>query len=330
MFIAIVLALAVGGGIFLIIFGFNQTLQETSAVEDRLDSLMGRGAAATTTAVAQSGSSASSQAVATAVEKALSNKGYTAQVQDSLARADLKWTVGEFMVLRLVTTVVGALLGYLAGITNSLVVGVPLPFLIAGAFIGYKAPSIWVGRRASKRLSAFNSQLGDTISLLANGLRSGNSAAQAMALAAREAPPPTNQEFARVVAEMTLGIPPEEAFANLVKRMPSTDLDMMVTAMNVSAEVGGNLAQVLEKIGETIRQRMALKGDIATLTAQQQGAGYVVSAMPAIIGFVMFLLNGKYIKPMFDGFPYLCMPICAALMIFAGFIAMKGITNIEV
>ena len=116
----------------------------------------------------------------------------------------------------------------------------------------------------------------------------------------------------------------------MVDRVPSEDLDMMVTAMNVSAEVGGNLSVVLEKIGETIRQRVSLKGDIATLTAQQQGAGYIVSAMPVIICGVIFLLNGKYMKPMFSGFPYLCLPICAGLLILIGFMAMKKITEIKV
>jgi tight adherence protein B len=105
---------------------------------------------------------------------------------------------------------------------------------------------------------------------------------------------------------------------------------MMVTAMNVSAEVGGNLAEVLEKIGETIRQRVRLKGDIETLTAQQQGAGMIVSILPILISLVLFLLNGKYMKPMFSGFPYLCMPICAGLLIFIGFMAMKKITDIKV
>jgi tight adherence protein B len=192
------------------------------------------------------------------------------------------------------------------------------------------APRFYVARRASGRLGTFNNQLPDTVALLANALRSGNSVGQAMASASREAPPPTNGEFARVVAEIGLGVPPEEALANMVHRVPSEDLDMMVTAMNISAEVGGNLAEVLEKIGETIRHRVRLKGDIATLTAQQQGAGYIVSAMPVLIGLMIFLLNGSYIKPMFSGFPYLCLPICAGLLIFAGFMSMRAITNIKV
>lgn len=331
MLLAIILGLVAFGGVLLLFFGLMQTLQETSAFEDRLDTLMGRRAETAAIANPQvAGGTTSSQLVAAAVENVLTRRGSGAGVRESLSRADLKLTVGEYMIIRAGAAVVGGLLGFVAGSTNSLIEGVPLPFAIMGVFIGYMAPRYWVGRRASGRLAAFNSQLGDTIELLANGLRSGNSIGQAMALAAREAPPPTNQEFARVVAEMSLGIPPEEALANLVRRVPGADLDMMVTAMNVSAEVGGNLAEVLGQIGETIRQRMSLKGDIATLTAQQQGAGYVVSVLPVLIAIVLFLLNGKYMKPMFSGFPYICLPICAGLLIFAGFMAMKSITSIEV
>lgn len=333
MIIPIVLALVVAAGVVLLFVGLMQTLEQASEFEQRLDSVMGKrpgDVAALAASTAEEGGATAGQAVTAAVEKVFVKRGYGAKVQENLSRADLKFTVGEYMVLRFVTAVLGTGLGYIAGLTNTLVIGFPIPFAVAGAYIGYMAPRFWVGRRASGRLAAFNSQLPDTVSLLANALRSGNSIAQAMALASREAPAPTSIEFGRVVAEMGLGVPPEEVLANLVRRVPSEDLDMMVTAMNVSAEVGGNLAEVLEKIGETIRQRVSLKGDIATLTAQQQGAGYIVSILPVLIGIVLFLLNGKYMKPMFSGFPYLCMPICAGVMIFIGFLAMKKITEIKV
>lgn len=328
-FIPVILALVVAAGILLLFVGLTQTLVQESEFEQRLDTFAGR----RTTAVVETGSENAGdqrQGMAAVVEKALVKRGYGTRVQESLARADLKLTVGEYMVLRFMGTVLGVGLGYLAGVTNTLIEGVPLLFAPMGGVLGYLAPRFWVGRRASARVTAFNTQLSDTITLLANALRSGNSAAQAMALVAREAPHPSNTEFARVVTEIGLGIPPEQAFENLMRRVPSEDLDMMITAINVSAEVGGNLAEVLEKIGETIRQRVTLKNDIATLTAQQQGAGYIVSILPVLIGIVLFLLNGKYMKPMFSGFPYLCMPICAGIMIFVGFLAMKKVTDIKV
>lgn len=327
--VPIILAILVAAGFILLFVGLTQTLTQESEFEQRLGTFAGRRGGFVEVSEEEQDKSGG-QGVAAALNQALVKRGYGARVQESLSRADLKFTVGEYMVLRAMTAVLGAGLGYLAGITNSLIEGVPIPFTIAGIFIGYMAPRWWAGRRASGRIQAFNSQLPDTITLLANALRSGNSSAQAMALCSREAPHPTSAEFGRVVAEMSLGIPPEQAFENLVRRVPSEDLDMMITAMNVSAEVGGNLAEVLEKIGETIRQRITLKADVETLTAQQQGAGMIVSILPVLIGLVLFLLNGKYMKPMFSGFPYLCMPICAGLMIFIGFMAMKKVTDIKV
>ncbi len=331
MLISIVLALMAAAGVFMLAWGIKATIEGQETFEERFDTLTGRrgGSDAEAASVGEGGPSAG-QMLAGAVERAFVRQGYGDKVRESLARADLKFTVGEYMILRVGTSLLGIGVGYLAGITNTLITGFPLPFAIAGAFLGYLAPRIWVGRRATGRLAAFNNQLPDTVSLLANGLRSGNSVAQAMSLAAREAPPPTSIEFGRVVVEISLGINPEDALASLTRRVPSEDLDMMVTAMNVSAQVGGNLAEVLDKIGETIRQRVRLKGDVETLTAQQQGAGQLVSMLPVIIGGVMFLLNGAYMRPMFSGFPYLCMPICAGLMIFIGFMAMKKITDIKV
>ena len=331
MLISFVLALMAGGGVFMLAWGIKATIEGQETFEERFDPLTGRRSSpdAELSSGGEGGPSAGKM-LAGAVEKAFVRKGYGDKVRESLSRADLKFTVGEFMIVRMGTTFLGIGVGYLAGITNTLITGFPLPFAIVGAFLGYLAPRIWVSRRASGRLAAFNSQLPDTVALLANGLRSGNSVAQAMSLAAREAPAPTSIEFGRVVVEMSLGINPEDALASLTRRVPSEDLDMMVTAMNVSAQVGGNLAEVLDKIGETIRQRVRLKGDVETLTAQQQGAGQLVSMLPVIIGGVMFLLNGAYMRPMFSGFPYLCMPICAGLLIFIGFMIMQKITDIKV
>lgn len=328
--IAIVLAIGVAAGVMLLWVGLVKTLGQESEFEQRLNATRGFPLVAAGPQRETGDGGGAVSAVGNAVEQALSKRAGADKTRELLSRADLKLTAGEYTIIRVAAAAAGAVLGYGAGIVNSLIPDIPLPFAVVGAFLGWLAPRFYAGRRASGRIAAFNNQLADTVGLLANALRSGNSIAQAMALASREAPPPTNQEFARVVAEMGLGLAPEDAMQNLVRRVPSEDLDMMVTAMNVSAEVGGNLAEVLEKIGETIRQRVRLKGDIETLTAQQQGAGMIVSILPVLIAGVLFLLNGKYMKPMFSGFPYLCMPICAGLLIFIGFLAMKKITDIKV
>jgi tight adherence protein B len=318
-------------GIFLLFWSLKSTIESKATFEERFETLTRRRDSTDLVAAPEEAAGLTAgQMLAGAVEKTLVRPGYAGKVKQSLARADAKVTVGEYMVARALSAGFGGIIGYILGNNNTLIEGMPIPFIIVCTILGYFLPRVIIARRAGKRLKAFNDQLPDTVQLISSALRSGNSVAQAMALASREAPQPTNIEFARVVAEISLGIPPEESLSNLLRRVPSEDLDMMITAMNVSAQVGGNLSEVLDKIGETIRQRVRLKGDIATLTAQQQGAGYIVSVLPALIGLVMFLLNGAYMRPMFAGFPYLCMPICAGLMIFLGFMAMKKITDIKV
>ncbi len=327
MVFSLVTALLVIGGVFLIFLGLVKTLQTDSEVEDRLESVLGR----RTTEVAAAGEKGAhgQSALATSLNKGFAKRPYGQKVADDMARADLKLTVGEFMMIKGVATVIGAALGFLAGITNTLIAGMPILFVLVGAFIGYKAPNFYVGRRKAGRLNKFNEQLSDCVTLMANGLRSGNSVLQAMELVSKEAPPPSNDEFRRVIAETSLGISPEDALNNLVRRMPSGDLDLLVTSMAVQREVGGNLAQVLESIGTTIRERVKMKGEIKTKTSQVMGSAYIMTGLPVLIGAVLFLLNGDFMRPMFSGC-FIVLPICAAGMLFMGFMAMKKIVAIEV
>jgi tight adherence protein B len=150
-----------------------------------------------------------------------------------------------------------------------------------------------------------------------------------MEMVSREVRDPMGGEFRRVVREVGLGISHEEAMANLLRRVPSDDLDLLVTAINIQHEVGGNLAQILTIIGHTIRERVRIKGEIAVLTAQQSISGYVITALPVGLGLFIFMINPGYIVEMFR-WPYICMPIGAAIMIVIGFFVMKKITAIEV
>ncbi|MSQ15515.1 MAG: secretion system protein [Dehalococcoidia bacterium] len=327
MIFSLLTALLIFGGVLLIFLGLLKTLEPETGVEDRLDSVLGR--RPETAQIAAKGGERGQSNIATSLSKAFAKRTYGQKVSDSMARADLKLTVGEFMMIKLGTTVMGAAAGFLAGITNALIVGMPILFVIVFAFVGYKAPNFYVGRREAGRLNKFNDQLPDSVTLMANALRSGNSVLQAMELVSREAQPPTNDEFRRVVTETSLGIPAEDALNNLVRRMPSGDLDLLVTSMAVQREVGGNLAQLLESIGGTIRERVKMKGEIKTKTSQVMGSAYIMTGLPVIIGFVLFLLNGDFMRPMFSGC-FIVMPICAAMLLFGGFMAMKSIVAIEV
>ena len=202
-----------------------------------------------------------------------------ANLARELARADLVLKPSEFLAIR-----VGA------------IVGVPLvddraqpvhraasaarSLWVVGVVVGFWLPSFWLNRRKGKRLKAFNDDLADTIMLLANSLRAGSSFLQSIEMVVREAQPPISTEFARVIREVNLGLPLDEALANLTRRVRSDDLELMTTAIAIHHTVGGNLAEILDSIAFTIRERVRIKGEIRTLTAQQRMSGYVVGFLP--------------------------------------------------
>jgi tight adherence protein B len=152
---------------------------------------------------------------------------------------------------------------------------------------------------------------------------------QTMELISRESPAPMCDEFRRVVREVGLGISTQQALDNLLRRVPSEDLDLLVSAISIQHEVGGNLGQILDVIGETIRERVRIKGEINVLTSQQQLSGYVISGLPIALGVGLFLMNREYMLGMFV-FPWICLPIGALVMEGIGFMVMKKIVAIEV
>jgi tight adherence protein B len=268
-----------------------------------------------------------SRGLSSRIDSAVASQGFAMRWATDLARADLKLTVGEFIVARVVLAGLGGLIGYaLQAIAGWYLLALVL--ILAGWF----APAIWVTSQKNRRLRAFNAQLADTIGLLSSALRSGYSLLQAMELVAREGPSPVSGEFERVVREVGLGLSPEEALANLVRRMQSDDLELLVTAINVQREVGGNLAEVLDTIANTIRERVKLKGEIRVLTAQQQYSGYIVGLLPVGLSLILFIINPGYMTSVFQKTTWCGWTMfgCSAAMIVTGFLAIQRIVNIKV
>jgi tight adherence protein B len=201
---------------------------------------------------------------------------------------------------------------------------------LGGLALGFFLPRFYVKYRQGKRLKDFGNQLGDSINLLANGLRSGYSLLQAMDAVATEMPPPISEEFQRVVREIGLGVSNEQAMQNMLRRIASDDLDLMITAISVQHEVGGNLAEILETISHTIRERVRIKGEIRVLTSQQMISGYVVSFLPIALGLILFLINPSYIGAMFQDVCGIAMMAVGLVMIAAGFFAIRKIVSIDV
>jgi tight adherence protein B len=247
-------------------------------------------------------------------------------ISKSLAQADLKFRPAEYLTL-----IVGS--GVIVGLAIFLLTGRSLIFGIVFFPLGAMIPRLYVKLAQGKRLKQFDNQLGDMLNLVVNGLRAGFSTLQAMEAVSRELPKPISEEFRRVVQEIQLGLPMEEALEHLLRRIDSDDLDLVITAINVQREVGGNLAEILDVISYTIRERVRIKGQIAALTAQGRATAWVISALPVVLVLLLFVLNRDYIMTLFNpetrgcGIPIMML---AGIMIVAGFFAVQKIVDIDI
>lgn len=265
------------------------------------------------------------------IDARLSKGKRGSQTARDLARADLKLTVTEFYGTKLLAAIAGAGVGAFIGRASP---EAQLLSALVGFVLFSFIPNLYVGWAAKSRVTKFNNQLGDTINMMANSLRSGYSLLQSMELVSREAPQPTSAEFRRVVQEVGLGLSTEDAMDNLLKRVPSEDLDLLITAVKIQLESGGNLAQILETIGHTIRERVRIKGEIQTLTAQGRISAYVITGLPIGLAIFITAVNPAYMAPIFTfGMPpqaWCCLPVASLTMIVAGFFAIMKIVDIEV
>jgi tight adherence protein B len=242
-------------------------------------------------------------AVTAGLNRMIERQGLADRLSTDLARADLKLRPAEFVAAWIASPFVFVGIGF----ALSILLGneaLRSPIALAVIFlIGAFAPRFYLRFRQGKRLQAFSNQLPDTITLLANSLRAGSSFLQGVELVAREARPPISEEFERVVREMNLGVALQPALNNLVRRVASEDLELMVTAINIQSQVGGNLATVLDSIAYTIRERVRIQGEIKTLTAMQRYSGYVITLLPVGLGVILFVISPSYFGRMFEPEP---------------------------
>jgi len=253
------------------------------------------------------------------------------RIAHQLAQADLKFQVGEYFALIFISTLVGAILTWFLGGRSTELLRGGISFLIGG-IVGFFAPAFYVRLQKGKRLTRFNDQLSDMLNLTVNGLRAGYSTMQAMEAVSKELPTPISEEFRRVVQEMQLGIPMETALENLYRRIPSDDLDFVITAVNVQREVGGNLSEILDTISFTIRERVRIKGEIRVLTSQVRTSGTAMALIPIFLVIFLWFLNPDYMGSFFDMGPWCgfgSLGLAAALIIVGYFVMMK-IADIEV
>jgi tight adherence protein B len=266
-----------------------------------------------------------SSAIQERLDSLVSELNFGKKWRQQLSRADLKLTVSEYAAIHVISMFGFFALGYFV------LFGQQIVMAIVSGFIGFFAPRIYVARITSTRLIKFENQLPDTLGLWVNALRSGYSVLQSMEAIARDAPDPTATEFKRVVQEVQLGIDMEDALEHLLNRVESEDLDLVITAVNIQREVGGNLAEILDVISHTIRERIKLKGEIRVLTAQGRITGYLISGLPIVLALFLYTINPGYMGNLFEnrvcGWPMLGI---ALALIGIGFAIVQKIVDIDI
>lgn len=249
------------------------------------------------------------------------------KIRADLERADLHLTVSEVALLQICVGIAVAvtlwLLSPSVALLNLLLV--PVGFLIGAYLVRAYIPFV-----AGRRLRRFEDQLPDTLSLLASSVRGGFSLFQALQLLARESPEPSKTEYLRVVQEMSLGATLDTALGGLSNRIPTEDIDILVTAITLQAQTGGSLAHILDVLAHTVRERHRVQREIRSLTAQARFSAYLLAMLPISLLGVMFVISPTYISHLFKPGWVLCMPIGALIMSIVGFFSMKKIASIDV
>lgn len=312
--------------IIALIVGIVLTLTRDRQVQSRIDRFTG---GEQISPEERKAAQKSSMVMSSWINDRVSKSSFGENISRELARADLKLKPGEYILLMIISAAgVGFLVWFIGGM--NIIAG------LIGMAIGLFLPRMYVNSQQKRRLQKFNDQLGDMLNLMVNGLRAGFSTMQAMEAVSKELPPPICDEFRRVVQEMQLGVSMQQAMDNLLRRIPSDDLDLCITAINVQREVGGNLAEILDTISYTIRERVRIKGEIRVLTTQVMYSGRLLALMPIGVMGILYVLNREYMMEFFNpknNSPLPCGYIglgCAGLLIVIGYVVMNKIGEIEV
>ena len=317
--IGFVIAILIGLAILAVFAGLLAMISREN-ITDRMYDIVHTGVA--DTGGSRIDLSNSSKSALKELDRRLRSRGLWERISLNLMQADIKMTATEYVLLVAGITVLGGLLGY--AVSRH-----PISALVAG-IICFFLPGTFVYWRRVKRRREFALQLVDVLTQIVGSLRAGYSIAQSLDTVANQMAPPAADEFRRVVRELQLGLPLMVALMNLAERIKNDDLIMIITAININQQVGGNLAEILDTVNETIRERVRISREIRVLTAQQTISGYVLTFLPVALGALLLIINPDYEMRLFTPGPTLCIPIGAGLGILAGFLAMRRIIDIDI
>jgi tight adherence protein B len=320
--LAAITALSIMTTVVLLLFAFWGSAVPQRAVRNRLQGLM-------------SGTSVVEPTSAEALRQAKPEHGMFAGITKGnlgerlvveLERADLNITPGEFVLARFVLLALGAVVPYFA-------LGASFTGIIVGfvcAIVGYNIPKFYLNHRRKARVQKLNAQLPEALTIISNSLKAGFGLLQALNSASEHLAHPISTELSRTIHEMNIGSSAEEALVALSERSGSYDLDIVVTAILVQRTVGGNLGEILDTVADTMRERIRIRGEIQTLTAQQKLTGMVIGALPIGVGILFQLMSPGYISPLFTTVTGKLMLGTAVVLEVVGVMIIQRVLNIEV
>jgi tight adherence protein B len=254
--------------------------------------------------------------------KFLPHSIYLKKRKKKLAQAAVLMKPEEFLGVSLISAASLAFLFYL--LSNSMIIAlILLP-------VGFIVPDLIIESKKSRRMAKISSQLPEALGIISNGLRAGFSFTQAMGVVISEISGPICEEFSKVLRENSLGKPLEEALTNMSDRTDDEDLDMFVTALIIQRQVGGNLAEVLDTISDTIRERVRIKGEIKTLTAQGKMSGIIVSLLPFGLAIALSIINPGYLTVLFMTFIGKLMIAVGVILQLIGIFVLTRLVDIKV
>jgi tight adherence protein B len=317
--VGLLVAIIAGLAILVMFIGFRALLPQND-MADRMYDVVQAGVGDTGGSRLESAISAK-QALQQIDRKFLS-RGFGSGIAANLIQADLKLTVTEYVLIVLGATSLGAMLGF--AISRH-----PISALVAG-LITFFLPPVFVTWRKAKRRRLFAEQLPEALTQLSGSLRAGYSLVQSLDMVTKQMPWPTRDEFLRVVREVQLGQSLDVALDHLSERVTSDDLIMVISSITIHQQVGGNLAEILDTVAETIRERTRIKREVQVLTAQQRISAYVLVVLPIALGAFLMIINPSYEMRLFTPGLTLCIPFGAALSMVVGYFIMRRIVDIDI
>jgi tight adherence protein B len=266
------------------------------------------------------------QVIKEKIEKTKQNKSKKGKIvskefAEYLAMSGIKLNPSEFIYAWAGATFIPVVLILLLGGNTITASGI--------AIFGFMIPPFWVQKERKKRQQEFNKQLGESLVIMSNCIKAGFSFLQAMESIAKEMPAPISTEFAKTIREMHYGVSQKDALNHMVDRVKNKDLDLLVSAILTSAQVGGNLSDILEIIANTLRDRIRIKQEVRVLTAQGRVSGIVIGLLPVFILLALMVINPEYVELFFTTKSGKIMLAVSAVMEAIGFAIINKIVDIE-